>query len=630
MTHPHPTHPQPAPPQPTHPVDPRPLIRIATAGSVDDGKSTFLGRLLYEGNAILDDQWTAVQRASAATGEADVNLALLTDGLRAEREQKITIDVAYRHFATARRRYLLADTPGHAQYTRNMMTGASTAEVAILLVDAERGPTPQTRRHAFIVSLLRVPHVIIAVNKMDRVGYAEPAYDALVRQLRTDLARLEFADLRFIPISALVGDNVSRRSAAMPWYPGPSVLETLDSLEVETRRTPVELRFPVQLAVRPSADFRAYAGTVVSGQVSVGDPVRIQPGPRVTTVTEIWAGPDRIPTASVGEAVLLRLADDLDIARGDVIVRTGNPSPETDAFEGTVCVMHETGLAAGDAVQVQIGRQEVAGQITDIRYEINAETFHRADAARLPLNALARVAVRLSRPVALDRYEHNRDTGAFLLVDPVRHHGLAAGVVTHLRTDLPPADAVPTQSRPAPSRPAPVFWLTGLSGAGKSTLAESVATRLRSNGQQAGATGRSVVILDGDAVRRGVNRDLGYSAEARTENVRRIAEIARLLSDQGHIVLCSVISPLAAQRESAREIIGSAFHEIAIVCDLATLRQRDPKGLYARADRGEIAEFTGVSSPYEPPSNPDLTIDTSTENLSESIQKIWTWILAKL
>ena len=581
-------------------MDSRPLVRVATAGSVDDGKSTFLGRLLFECGAILTDQYEAIEKASLQTGETDVNLALLTDGLRAERSQKITIDVAYRHFATERRRFLLADTPGHAQYTRNMFTGASTADVAILLVDATKGPTLQTFRHAFIVSLLRVPHVLILINKMDFVAYVSAQYEKWVDEIRRYVAKLEFADLRFMPISALAGTNLVTRSDLMPWYSGPSVLEYLDSVELSPRQTPVEFRFPIQLAIRPSANFRGYAGTPVSGSIRVGDEVTALPGGQNSRVKALSTADGSISEASTGQPIVMELEDELDLVRGQTLVRSRNPSPVTTTFEGTVCWMSDRALDLSTPIQVIAGTQSQAGMISELVYRINPETLHREYVSTLGLNEIGRLVLQTSSPVSVDLYDRNRATGAFLLVDPVSNETFGAGVVTRISSEqvIASADGL-------------VLWMTGLSGAGKSTLAEAF------------ARGRAgVVILDGDALRAGMNSDLGFSEADRTENIRRVAELAKVLAGQGLTVVCSLISPMRHQRELARSIVGEPFREVFVRCSLETVALRDVKGLYAKARAGEISNFTGITAAYEEPEAPDLVIDTEVVSVSDGLERL--------
>lgn len=586
-------------------IDPRPLVRVATAGSVDDGKSTFIGRLLFECGSIYEDQFEAIESASRQSGESEVNLALLTDGLKAERSQKITIDVAYRPFATEQRRYLLADAPGHVQYTRNMFTAASTADVAIMMVDAERGPTAQTRRHAFLVSLLRVPHVLVAVNKMDLVGYSESRYAALVSEIRGYVAGLEFSDLRMVPISALRGDNVVERSKRMRWFDGEPVLGYLDGLELGTRKGPVAFRFPVQTSLRPDRTFRGYAGSAVSGTVRVGDEVLIQPRGLTTSVKGLETPDGAVSEASTGEPVVMVFADEVDVGRGDLVVRPGNPATVSQTFEATVCWTGEAPLQTGRSYVLRIGPKEVRGRVDGLVYGIDLETLHRRDEGGLAMNDVGKILVTTVEPVALDEYASNRWTGSVVLVDPDSHEVSGAGVVTRIL------------GGPSPTLfgRGTVVWMTGLSGAGKSTIAEALAKRLL-------AVGRMAVRLDGDELRAGLCRDLGFSEADRDENIRRTAELAKLLSGQGLTVICSLISPLRRHRSLARETVGDMFREVFVDCSLEGAVARDPKGLYEKALDGRLSEFTGVSAPYEPPESPDLWLQTEEESVEDSVNKL--------
>lgn len=588
-------------------IDPRPLIRVATAGSVDDGKSTFIGRLLFDSQAILDDQYAAIERASAQTGESGVNLALLTDGLRAERTQKITIDVAYRPFSTAHRRYLLADTPGHAQYTRNMFTGMSTADAAIILVDAERGPTVQTHRHLFLTSLLRVPHVVVAINKMDLVGYEQSIYDRWADDLRKRAAGLDFLNLRFLPMSALTGEGVVGFQGAMPWFSGPTVLEFLDTLELASGPAPHAFRFPVQCVVRPDRSLRALAGEAVSGSIRQGEAVQVVPSGLQSKVKRILTADGDVSECGTGEPVLIDLEDEIDVGRGDMLVRTMNPASVATDFEASICWMHETELQPDRVYRVLHTTRDTPGTVSELFYRLNPETLHREPASILQLNEIGRVSIRVSQPLCLDLFSHNRATGGFILVDPDTNDVAAAGIVTRIQEQAVVGFA--SHQRGA------VVWLTGLSGAGKSTLSDATAAALR-------GMGRTVIQLDGDQLRAGLNSDLGFSPEDRDENIRRCAEIAKLLADQGAIVLCSLISPMRQQRAMAREIVGERFFEVFVSCPLEELVRRDPKGLYARAIRGEIPEFTGVSAPYEEPEDAWLVIETGYLPAEEGAQRL--------
>lgn len=573
-------------------MDPRPLFRVATAGSVDDGKSTFIGRLLAESNAIFEDHWEALVRASRATGEEQTNLALLTDGLRAEREQKITIDVAYRTFATARRRYLLADTPGHARYTRNMFTGASTAEAVILLLDAERGPTRQTYLHAFIASLLAVPHVLVAVNKMDLVGYSREVFEARAEEFRAGVHGMEFGDLRFLPVSAVEGEGIVSYRGAMPWFHGPSVLQTLDDLEPAAK--PYFFRFPVQGVVRPGPGLRGLMGEACSGAIRVGEAVQVLPTGETTSVVEILSPDGPVESCAVGDPAIVVLADDLDVGRGAILVRPKNPATVAHSAEAMVVWMSEDPARLRAPYRLLSGTASALGNIDEIAYRVAPDTLHREATESLELNDVGKVRLRFADPLCLDVYRSDRTTGSFELLSVESGEVMAAGVVLR----------VPALEPEARSERGLCVWMTGLSGSGKSTLSDMTAARLR-------VAGVPVVQLDGDVLRAGLNRDLGFSESDRTENIRRTAEVARLLTSQGMVVICSLISPMRSQRELAAEIVGEAWFEVFVDCPIDVAEARDVKGLYARARRGEIPEFTGVSAPYEAPMSPDVRLDTS-------------------
>ncbi|MBC8065883.1 MAG: adenylyl-sulfate kinase [Chlorobia bacterium] len=581
-------------------------MRVATAGSVDDGKSTFIGRLLYDCDAIMDDQYESVARTSRQSGEEGVNLALITDGLRAERSQKITIDVAYRPFSTARRRFLLADTPGHAQYTRNMFTGMSTADIAILIVDAEKGPSAQTYRHAFLTSLLRVPHVLIAINKMDLVSYQQDDFDALCGQMRSALGGLEFADLSFAPMSALSGENVATDSSMMPWNRGANVLTYLENVETEFRQEPFDFRFPVQFVIRPNRTLRGLAGQAASGTIRVGEEVVAMPGNQAATIASIRTPRGMAKKCSAGEAAVIELADEIDVGRGSLLVRPKNRATSTSSFEATICWMGDNPSKIAKKYRLLQATGNAQCEIAELVHRINPETLHREDSTSLSINEIGKVVVNTSVPIWVDIFARNRVTGSFTLVDADTNEVAAAGMVTK---------APATIDDRSPKNLGLVVWLTGLSGSGKSTLAELLAASLRGQGVP---TAR----LDGDLLRAGLNRDLGFKQEDRDENIRRTAEIARVLADQGQVVICSLISPLAAQRQMARDIVGGAFVEVFVSCSLETVMERDTKGLYAKAVKGEILEFTGISAPYESPLNPDLALDTDRLPPMESFREI--------
>ena len=624
------------------------LLRFTTAGSVDDGKSTLLGRLLVETRSVLADQLAAVTEASRRRGHDRPDLALLTDGLRAEREQGITIDVAYRAFATPRRAFLVADTPGHVRYTRNMVTGASTADLAVVLVDARRGVQTQSRRHAFIASLLGIRHLVFAVNKMDLVDYAEAAFTAVADDAAAFAARLGVPDVAVIPVSALHGDNVAARSAAMPWYGGATLLHHLEHVAVGDRN-PVDFRFPVQLALRPDAGFRGLAGTVASGAVRPGDRVAVLPSGERTSVRAVYESGREVPEARAGDAVVIALADDLDAARGDLLVRDLNrPLVGTDV-EAMVCWMDDRPLAVGRRYLFRQTTRETPARVAAVLYRVDVDTLHRAPATALGLNDVGRVRVETASPVYFDAYRDNAATGAFILVDPDTNATVAAGMVRGGaamvgRADAPealPPEALPPEAPVSPDvvRDAPgvtraarearqghrggVLWLTGPPGAGKSAVAREVERRLF-------ARAATVVVLDVDDLRHGLSGDLGFSPADRRENVRRAGEVARVLVETGAVVLCAFVSPSRADRAAVRaRFAPEDFAEAFVSARPETLRARDPKGLYARADAGEIPNLTGVGAPYEAPRAPDLMLDTDALALDAAVEAVLAHLTAR-
>jgi bifunctional enzyme CysN/CysC len=615
------------------------LLRVATAGSVDDGKSTLIGRLLFETGSIFDDQLKQILLASERRGDARANLALIADGLRAEREQDITIDVAHKYFQTARRRFIIADTPGHAQYTRNMVTGASTADAAIVLVDATRGATTQSRRHAFVASLLGIPHIIVVVNKMDLVGYAAAAYEAVVADVSAFAARLTVQDISFVPVSALEGDNVVAASPRMPWYPGGPLLHRLEMLKAGARRNTIDFRFPVQHTVR-TADARGYAGTAVSGSLSVGAEIVVLPSAIETRVRGIETFDGPRGQVHPGEAVVLTTTDEVDVSRGDMIVPRRNLPTVTSRLDAYVCWMVAPPLTPGKDLLLLHTTQQVRARVERIEYLVDVDTLHRATAVALQLHDIGRVEIVTSRPLFVDSYRINAATGSFVLVDPQTNETVAAGMIRgeargpgqrHTSpgvldgssrwsssaegtaesaasppTPGPPASGIPLAEREArQGHAAAVIWLTGLSGAGKTTIATLVERRLFDRGCQTS-------LLDGDQIRHGLCRDLGFSPDDRTENIRRAGEVAALFYEQGSIVLCAFISPYRRDRAAVRALVPEGrFLEVFISADADTCRGGDPKQLYARAHAGQIPQFTGVSAPYEPPIAPELVLDTT-------------------
>jgi bifunctional enzyme CysN/CysC len=600
------------------------LLRIATAGSVDDGKSTLIGRLLFDSKQVFQDQLEHVERTSEERGDGYVNLALLTDGLRAEREQGITIDVAYRYFATPRRRFIIADTPGHVRYTRNMVTGASTANLSIVLVDARKGVVEQTRRHAFIASLLRVPHLVLAVNKMDLVDYDCDTFERIAEDFRDFAAKLEIPDITFIPLSALKGDNVVDRSDSMPWYKGPPLLYHLEHVHIASDRNLIDARFPVQWVIRPMTeehhDYRGYAGQVAGGILRPGDDVVVLPSGARSRIASIDSYDGPIDAAYPPMSVTVRLEDELDVSRGDMIARPDNQGTVTDVFDATICWMSDTPLREGARYAIKHTTRSARATVRSLRYRIDVNTLHRdPETSELGLNDIGRVTLRLSSPIAFDTYSRNRSTGSFILVDEATNDTVASGMIVGART-LEPSE-VPTSERSpnvvwhggqidredrwsALGQRGAVVWMTGLPSSGKSTVAAAAEQRLI-------AEGRSAYLLDGDNLRHGINGNLGFSPEDRSENVRRAAHVASLLADAGTVALVSLVSPYAADRELAREIArerGIDFVEVFVNTPLEECERRDPKGLYAKARAGEIKGFTGVDAPYEAPQKPDLEL----------------------
>ena len=617
---------------------PADLLRFATAGSVDDGKSTLIGRLLYDSKQVLSDQLAHVEQTSQRMGHDFLDLSLLTDGLRAEREQGITIDVAYRYFATAQRRFIIADTPGHEQYTRNMVTGASTADLAIVLVDARKGVVAQSKRHAFISSMLGIPHVVVCVNKMDLVDYDEGVFDTIVEEFDRFAARLEMPDVTFIPISALLGDNVVERSEAMPWYQGPPLLYHLEHVHIASDRNLIDVRFPVQWVIRPPAssgiDYRAYAGQVAGGVIRPGDEVVVLPSGQHSTVAGIDTYDGPVQEAFPAMSVAIRLGDDIDVSRGSTIVRKQNQPTVSNSFECLLCWMSEEPLSPRRRYAVKHTTSSAMLSGVDVRYRIDVETLHRDEAAEtLHLNDLARVHMRLSSPLVFDSYRRNRLTGSLIIIDEATNETVAAGVILDTEVEGP---AATTKTERSPNvrwqgsrmtrerrwtmlgHTGATVWFTGLPGAGKSTIAAAVEERLI-------AAGHPSFLLDGDNLRHGLNGDLGFDEEARTENVRRTSHVAKLLAESGSIALVSLVSPYAADRRAAAALHGDAelgFLEIFLSATLELCQERDPKGLYARARSGELAGMTGVGAPYEVPTEPDLVLCSQTETVEEEVDRV--------
>jgi len=588
------------------------LLRFITCGSVDDGKSTLIGRLLYDSKMIFEDQLAALAADSKRHGTqgGDIDFALLVDGLAAEREQGITIDVAYRFFSTDRRKFIVADTPGHEQYTRNMVTGASTADLAVILVDARQGVLTQTRRHSYLVGLLGIRHVVLAVNKMDLVGYDQAAFDTIVADYRAFAAKVGLGEVTAIPISGLKGDNIAAASAAMDWYRGPTLIEHLETVEVGDELAAAPLRFPVQWVNRPNLDFRGYAGLIAAGSVAPGDRVRLLPSGREAAIARVVSFGGDLPRAVAGQSVTLTLDREVDVSRGDMIAAADAPAEVADQFETMIVWMADEPLLAGRPYWLKIGTKSVSATITEIKHQVNVNTLETQPAKTLGLNAIGLCNVQTDQPVAFDPYAANRDTGGFILIDRMTNATVGAGMIRFaLRRSHnihwqaldvnKAARAAMNGQRPA------VLWFTGLSGAGKSTIANLVEKRLH-------ALGRRTYTLDGDNVRHGLNRDLGFTDADRVENIRRVAEVAKLMVDAGLVVITSFISPFRAERALARDMLAAGeFIEVFVDTPLAEAERRDVKGLYRKARAGELANFTGIDSPYEPPETPEIHIDTT-------------------
>jgi bifunctional enzyme CysN/CysC len=599
------------------------LLRFLTCGSVDDGKSTLIGRLLHDSKLIFEDQLTALAKDSArhgTTGE-DLDFALLVDGLEAEREQGITIDVAYRFFATAKRSFIVADTPGHEQFTRNMATGASGADLAVILIDARKGVLVQTRRHSLICSLLGIRHVVVAVNKIDLVDFAQDTFDKIVADYTAFAAELGFASVAPIPISARFGDNVTSASAHTPWYRGPTLLQYLETIDIDRDIVERPFRFPVQWVNRPNQDFRGYAGTVASGQIKVGEPVVEAASGRTSTIASIVTYDGEVPSAEAGDAVTLTLADEIDIVRGDVLVSPKARPEVSDQFAAHVIWMSDEPLVPGRSYLSRIGTKSTPLTITAIKYKLDVNTRKHLAATTLELNDIAVCNLSTGFPVAFDPYDQNRRTGAFIIIDRFTNHTVGAGMVTFgLRrgTNIHWQPLLIGKAQRAAlnkQRPA-IIWFTGLSGAGKSTVASLVEQRLH-------ARGHHTMVLDGDNVRHGLNRDLGFTEADRVENIRRVGEVAKLMVESGLIVLCSFISPYRAERDMVRSLMEPGeFIEVFVDTPIAACIERDPKGLYAKAQAGQLKNFTGIDAPYEAPENPEIhlhTLDRTPEQLTETV-----------
>jgi len=606
---------------------PKETLRFITCGSVDDGKSTLIGRLLFESKAIFDDQLQSLEGDSRQWGTqgAKIDLALLVDGLQAEREQGITIDVAYCYFATDRRRYIVADTPGHEQYTRNMATGASTADLALILVDARKGVLVQTRRHTRIAAMMGIRHVLLAVNKMDLVGFAEATFNTIVADFRSFAGALGFASIEAMPLSALDGDNVLQASSRTPWYGAPTLMAYLDTLIVGDNPERQSFRMPVQWVNRPDPGFRGFCGRVAEGVIRPGDPVRILPSGVRTCVKAVLAGFASIPAAGTGDAVTLTLNDEVDASRGDVLAAADQPPEVADQFETRLLWMNEHAMTPGRQYLMKLASKEVSATVTEIKYREDVDTGARLAARKLGLNEIATVNLSTSAPIVFEPYDVNRTLGGFILIDKLSCATLGAGMINFA---LRRASNIHWQAlelnkaaRAAQKQQTPCcIWFTGLSGSGKSTIANLLEKRLH-------AVNKHTYLLDGDNVRHGLNRDLGFTEADRVENIRRVAEVAKLMVDAGLIVLVSFISPFRGERRMARDLFAEGeFVEVFVDTPIEECERRDVKGLYAKARRGELKNFTGIDSPYEAPESPEIHLNSAESTAESGAEMILQWL----
>ncbi len=606
------------------------LLRFITCGSVDDGKSTLIGRLLYESKLVFEDQLAALERESKIVGtqNGEIDFALLVDGLAAEREQGITIDVAYRFFSTDKRKFIVADTPGHEQYTRNMATGASTADLAILLIDARAGIMTQTRRHAYIASLLGIRQIVLAVNKMDLVDYDQTVFENIFKDFTQFSKELNFQQVTPIPLSALRGDNIITTSDKTPWYKGQSLLAYLEQAPTASELTDENFRFPVQWVNRPNLDFRGFAGTIASGLIKEGDAIRVLPGGKTSTIKQVLLADTALAQGEAGQSITLTLNDEIDISRGNVITKIDAPVEVSDQFEATILWMDEAAMLPGRPYTLKLASQTATATINSPKHKVNVNTLEKMAAKTLQLNEIGLCTLSLDRNIAFEPYDTNRTLGGFILIDRMNNATVGMGMI---KFALRRAANVHWQSlsvdREAHAslkgqKPA-VLWLTGLSGSGKSTIANALQALLHSHG-------RHSYLLDGDNVRHGLNKDLGFTDVDRVENIRRVGEVSKLMADAGLITIVSFISPFRAERRLARELMEDGeFIEIYVNTSLALAETRDPKGLYKKARAGEIANFTGIDSPYEPPEDPEITIDTEKVSAEDAAQIIFDALKAR-
>lgn len=600
------------------------LLHLITCGSVDDGKSTLLGRLLQETGSLPEDELEQLgvdSRKFGTQGNA-TDFALLADGLSAERQQGITIDVAYRFFSTTTRKFVVADTPGHEQYTRNMVSGASKADAALLLVDARNGLTTQSLRHSFLVGLLGVRHLVLAVNKMDLVSYSETVFNQIVETFQQYASDAGIKVITAVPVSALHGDNITQPSNNMPWYHGSTILSCLETLPVETEAArELPFRMAVQWVNRPNMDFRGYAGTVTSGEVRSGDSVRIQPSGKPATIDRIVTADGDLPVAVAGQSITLTMTEDIDVSRGDVISTTDAPASTADQFECSIIWMDESAMLSGRPYIMKIGTQQTGATITDLKHEINVTTLEQTAAKQLEQNSIGVCNLSTDRQIAFDAFNENRDTGGFILIDKLTNQTVGIGMLNFAlrRSDNIHMQAVDVDKRARSelkSQKACILWFTGLSGAGKSTIANIVERKLAKQG-------RHTYLLDGDNVRHGLNKDLGFTDADRVENIRRIGEVAGLMVDSGLIVLTAFISPFRSERQLARNLVAEdEFLEVYVETPLSIAEERDPKGLYKKARRGELKNFTGIDSPYEPPESPEILVNTASKTAEQAAERV--------
>ncbi len=639
------------------------LLRFTTVGSVDDGKSTLIGRLLYDTQNVYDDQLDAVKKVADRKGEKEIDLSLLTDGLAAEREQGITIDVAYRYFQTSKRKFIIADTPGHVQYTRNMVTGASTANLAIILIDARRGVLEQSRRHGFIASLLQVSHMIVAVNKIDLVDYSQEVFDSIVEEYDEYSRKLDIKDITYVPVSALKGDNVVNKSSKTPWYDGPTVLHMLENVHIGSDINVRDFRFPVQYVIRPDLNFRGYAGRIVAGSVSPGEEIVVLPSGLISKVKAITTMDGDLEEARAPQSVVLTLEDEIDISRGDMIVRRHNLPQVENNVDVILCWMGNDPLEIGKNYFLKHTTRTVSACVSKLIYMFDVNTLHRTDATEhnlfceliktphrtdvntLLLNEIGRAEIKLTQPIMLDQYNKNRETGSFIIIDPDTNFTVGAGMIrgavrsieetihaeekTEAEEELPvkvEIERAPVSLQEREERykhKTAVIWFTGLSGAGKSTIAKSLERLLF-------GTGIHTALLDWDKLHHGLCKDLSFSDQDRIENIRRAGEVARVFYEHGSVVLCTFVSPLRCQREQVKALIPEGrFIEVFVRCSLKTCVQRDPRGLYQKAIDGKIPQFTGINSPYEEPLNPDIILDAEHKSIEDNLKALLEMLKSK-